>query len=92
MPLFCQIPNGSGLLELGEEGGEGGAGEDQPLQGFCSVVGHRWLPSDCQLGTAGKFLLPCGSSGCKFGIAVGAGQRLEETPPPELQIHLSHRV
>lgn len=74
MPLFCQIPNGSGLLELGEEGGEGGAGEDQPLQGFCSVVGHRWLPSDCQLGTQESSCSPVALLAVSLGLRWGQGR------------------
>lgn len=55
------------------EGGKEKLSRNSPLQGFCGVAGHRWLPSDFQLGTSGKFLL------C---LLVGAGQRLEEAPPP----------
>lgn len=69
---------------MGGEGGKEKLSRNSPLQGFCGVAGHRWLPSDFQLGTSGKFLL------C---LLVGAGQRLEEAPPPpEFQIHLSHGV
>lgn len=89
VPLFCQIPKGAGLRELQ---GEGRSRAARAPPGFLWGGGHRWLPSDFQLGTLGKFLHPCGSQKGMFvwgpasshdlGLLLGAGQRLEETLAP----------